>query len=114
MATKIIDGYDLSEGSVLSSAITDVGTIVLQAKISGATSSKKVKISILAKEGDSDYDPVRNENNDEINFSIYGNGGYRMQLNSVNAENIKIQATVESGAVGTLTVEYTKEANALT
>lgn len=114
MATKIINGHDLSTGNVLSDPITDVGTIVLQAKVSGATSQKKVKISILAKEGDSNYDPVRNENNDEINFSIYGDGGFRMQLNNINAENVKIQATVESGAVGTLTVEYTKDTNILT
>lgn len=115
MATKVLTAHDLSTGSVLSSEIADVGDMVVHATISGATNEKEVKFSVVAKEGDGNYAPVRGENKDEqLNFRMNGNGDFRIAFNSVNSESAKIQVTVQSGADGSLTIETTKSANPLT
>lgn len=111
MATKIIDSHDLSTGGVLSAAITDVGTMVLHVKVSGATVTKEVKVAILAKEGDGDYVPIREK--EEINFRVYGNKNHREEFVSINSESVKIQVIPESGANGNIDAWYTKDTNQL-
>ena len=111
MATKIINGYDLAGGTLQSSAITEVGDLVLHAKVSGVSTATEVKFSVMAKEGDADYSPVLDNDKNQINFYTKGNMSSRLKLAGIDAENIKIYVT-SNVYVGTVTVEYTKTAKA--
>jgi len=112
-ATKLINQYNLATGNLLSDAIPEVGDLVVHIKVSGATTDKKVKYTLKAKDGDSDYDNVRNidvQSGDprSIQFATYGNSGYRETINSIQAEFVKILVEPETGADGMLDLWYTK------
>ena len=112
-ATKLINQYNLATGNLLSDAIPEVGDLVVHIKVSGSTNDKKVRYTLKAKDGDSDYDNVRNidaQSGDPrtIYFYTYGNSGYRETVNSIQAEFVKIFVEPEVGATGLLDLWYTK------
>lgn len=107
MATKIFTNYDLSLGSALSSAITVVADLTLQVTVSGATDNVEVKYTVMGKEGAGDYVPVRNGKGEEVSFATRGNQSYRIAIDDVNSESVKVYALV-NGATGVLNIESVK------
>lgn len=106
MATKILTAHDLSTGNVYSSVIANVGGLVIHITRAGSTNNAEIKCTIMSKDGDGNYTPIRDSLKNEINCRMTGNGDYRLSVPDVNAENIKVYVTVmDSSADGTLTIE---------
>jgi hypothetical protein len=108
MATKILTAHDLATGDVLSSEVTNVCDLIVQATVTGTADTTEIKYSFVANEGDGGYTPVRDDNQDEINFRTMGNGDYRLTVKGIESESVKVSVKIPAGSVGALTIESLK------
>ena len=70
---QIVTDYDLSGGSTVVVAGTNVNNMRFQYQITGATAGQQVHLRPLCSEDDVEYDNVLNENKEPFNFIIEGN-----------------------------------------
>lgn len=107
MATKILTAYNCLGGETLSSAVANVGKLVVQATVTGAADEMEIIYTVMAKEGGGNYTPVRS--GDElkpINFRTLGNGDFRATIDGIESESVKIN--VNPSGAGTVSIESLK------
>ncbi len=116
MATKILTAHDLADGDVFSAELTDVGDLVIDVEVTASSDTKKVEYTVLAKEGDNGYKPVRmgDEEMKPVQFQTYGNMGKRLKIAGIDSENVKIQVNTEPESTGLLTIEVLTTAKTAT
>lgn len=114
MATKILANHSISAAPIDTDALVSVGDAVFHVKVTGAGSDTAVTYALKGKEGDADYDEIRNGHKNGISFQTVGNNSYRIAIAGINSESVILSLKFTGEKAGIVTIEATKNTNPLT
>jgi len=104
----ILEDYNVANGVTESSVLTDVDRIRVQA-IPESTLKGKLAYYLEVKEGDGDWVPLRDEEDEPIQFSTKDSAQNSVNVAGILSSNLRIKVIPESGATGLVSIEANYE-----